>query len=68
MVRTMERFDYKGRVVEIFTKRIENRWTWAFTVDGIRAAANRDQNCCESLEQAVANAREMASAMIDLES
>ena len=52
---------------EIFTTRRDAVWTWAVTIDGIRAAANTDPAFCESLEQAVRNARDIAYGLVDLE-
>jgi hypothetical protein len=64
---TMERMKYKGRVIEIFTTKIGNQWTWAFTVDGIRAGINRDADCCETLDLARTTAKAVAYALIDQE-
>ena len=63
----MERVEYKGRVIEIFTTKIEDHWTWAFTVDGIRAAINRDPDCCESSDLAKVTAKAVAYALVDQE-
>lgn len=63
----MQRFEYKGRVVDVFTTRKGDTWTWALTIDGIKAAINRNPNCCTTSELAVAQAKDMACALIDLE-
>jgi len=63
----MTRFEYKGREIEIFTIKNGDVWNWAFTVDGVRAAANRDPECCKTPEIATDRAREMACGLIDLE-
>lgn len=61
----MQRFEYKGHAIEIFTTKTVHGWTWALTIDGIVPASNRDPSCCESLDLAVAVAKRVAHALID---
>ena len=61
----MERLEYKGRVIEIFTTKIKGQWTWAFTVNGIRAAINRDPECCESSDLAKVTSLQIWSDKMD---
>jgi len=63
----MQRFEYKGRVVDVFTARKGNKWTWALTIDGIKVAVNRNPECCDTLDLAAANAGATARGLIDLE-
>ena len=63
----MTHFQYKSREIAIFTTQNGDVWTWTFTVDGVRAAANRNPECCKTQEMAIARATEMALGLIDLE-
>jgi hypothetical protein len=57
---SMTRFQYKGRETEILTTKNGEVWTWTFIVDGVRAAANRNLECCKTQQMAIAKATKMA--------
>ena len=61
----MQRLEYKGYVIEIFTTKKGDGWTWALTIDGIVPARNRDPDCCETLALALSVAELVAYALID---
>jgi hypothetical protein len=61
----MNRLEYKGRMIDIFTARNGRVWTWAFTVDGVRAGINKCPECCGTLDLAVEKAKEAAYELID---
>jgi hypothetical protein len=63
----MERFEYKGHVVEIFTTKKGGGWTWAFTVDAWLAEANK-VNDFETASFATYAAKEKARNLIDKQS
>jgi hypothetical protein len=67
MYRPMERFEYKGRVVDIFTAIKNGRWTWAFTVDAGLAEANKAAGF-DSAPSAADAAKEKARRRIDEQS
>jgi hypothetical protein len=60
----MERFEYKGHVVDIFTAVKNGRWTWAFTLDAGLAEANKTGGF-ESAPSAAEAAKEKARRRID---
>ena len=63
----MERFEYKGRIVDIFTAIKNEQWTWAFTVDNGLIDANKSGSF-ESAPSAAAAAKEEARRRIDEQS
>ena len=60
----MERFEYKGCVVEIFTAAKEGKWVWAFVVDDAWAEASKGEGF-ESHHGAIATAKERACSVVD---
>lgn len=60
----MERFEYKGRMVDIFTAVKDGKWTWAFTFESGVAEANRTAGF-ESVSFAIEAAKEKAQRLID---
>ena len=62
----MERFEYKGCRVEIFTTKKGTRWTWRFIVNGTKAKES-ERESCESLSEATRVAKAQACRFIDVE-
>ena len=60
----MDRFEYKGRVVEIFTAAKKGKWVWAFVVDNTWAEASKGDGS-ESHYGAIATAKERACSVVD---
>ena len=63
----MERFEYKGRVVDVFTAIKNGQWTWAFTVDEGLDEVNKASGF-ESAPSAADAAKEKARRRIDEQS
>ena len=60
----MEQFEYKGRLVDIFTAVKDGRWAWAFSIDAGSAEADRTSGF-ESASTAIESAKEKAQHLID---
>ena len=60
----IERFEYKGCRVEIFTGKKGIQWTWAFVVNGTEAKAN-GSDCCKTATLAINAAKAEACRFID---
>jgi hypothetical protein len=65
--RHMERFEYKGRTVDVFTAIKNGRWLWAFTVDEGLAQASKSGDF-DSAPTAAHAAMEEARRRIDEQS
>ena len=63
----MERFEYRGHIVDIFTAIKNGQWTWAFTVDEEMAEANKAAGFANSPSAAYA-AKNEARRRIDEQS
>ena len=63
----MERFEYKGRIVDVFTAIKNGQWTWAFTVDNGLAQANKSSGF-ENASTAASAAMDEARRCIDEQS
>lgn len=63
----MERFEYKGHIVDVFTAIKNGQWTWAFTVDEKMAEANKAGGF-DSAPSAAGAAKDEARRRIDEQS